>query len=238
VSTPPRMSDHEAIELVERIARTSQRMLFVPILAAAMTGRFTSSLALVLVKVAAIPLAAFYVLGSILFLGSEVRSWSVTSRELLQFRAGHSRTATTKWDDAPKCSKLYGAGDDCAVCMEPLRIEQPPEAPQEQSLQQPPPPPPPRQVRPKRVAIQIQMLNGPRKHWTKLDRRISGYLEVAIIEHETATVASEIDRAPKKTDVTTQGSWLLILSTGVLHRVKFRALAMNHRVHGDCCGQR
>jgi len=38
-------------------------------------------------------------------------------------------------------------------------------------------------------------------------------------------VASEIDRAPKKTGVTTQGSWLLILSTGVLHRVKLRAVA-------------
>eukprot|EP00445_Apocalathium_hangoei_P075054 CAMPEP_0204166898 /NCGR_PEP_ID=MMETSP0361-20130328/39396_1 /ASSEMBLY_ACC=CAM_ASM_000343 /TAXON_ID=268821 /ORGANISM="Scrippsiella Hangoei, Strain SHTV-5" /LENGTH=417 /DNA_ID=CAMNT_0051124111 /DNA_START=68 /DNA_END=1318 /DNA_ORIENTATION=+ len=116
----------ELVELATRLGRSSQRLLFVPPLAATVGFEVLSGPALVLARGAIVPLALGYAFCSLLFVCGEARGWRATGRLLLQQRPRAAATARSDGvgllhlsEVAPEqlfCKK----GEDCSICFEPL----------------------------------------------------------------------------------------------------------------------
>uniref|UniRef100_A0A7S4T1P8 RING-type domain-containing protein n=1 Tax=Alexandrium monilatum TaxID=311494 RepID=A0A7S4T1P8_9DINO len=138
------MTSQEIVELCARVGRTSQRMLFVPVVSSALISGLASRLALGLAQLVAVPLALVYLFGSLVFLTSEMRGWAATSRELKEHRRARACA------QAPE-HIFSEARDDCCICMEAL-------SPPEQEPWVPPPPP-------QRALVLVRLENGPRHRW-------------------------------------------------------------------------
>mmetsp|Transcript_48077 Transcript_48077/g.88582 ORF Transcript_48077/g.88582 Transcript_48077/m.88582 type:complete len:1023 (+) Transcript_48077:50-3118(+) len=131
------LSWQEQMELAARIGRTSQRMLFIPVLSLAMVSQVGSWILLGFAGLAAAPLTLVYVICSVAFLVGEVAVWRTSSARLASHRqrpdhstsvaAGErsSQPTSCHFTPAAEARLLFCEdGEDCTVCMEPMQIPQ------------------------------------------------------------------------------------------------------------------
>lgn len=196
-----RMTTREMVELAARVGRTSQRMLFLPVLGATLLSGITSRVALGLAQAVAVPLAFLYVSGSLLFLRGEMQTWRITSRDLLQHPRRQNLVSYSEAVDVFSPERVLSG--DCCICLEPFpQADETPDAKEAVD-------------KPIRVAVQVRMQNGPRD---LLRRPMQGSLEVC--EVVPSEVGVETSSQIHCTDSTKHGEWILILNAGTLYRVR------------------
>jgi len=197
-----RMTTREMVELAARVGRTSQRMLFLPVLGATLLSGITSRLALGLAQAVAVPLAFLYVGGSLLFLCGEMRTWRITSRDLLSYPRRQNIVSYSEAVDVFSPERVLSG--DCSICLEPF-----PEATVIPDVKEE------KVDKPIRVAVQVRLENGPRD-W--LRRPIHGCLEVSEAVH--SEVGGEASIQNHRSDSTKHGEWRLVVNTGSVYRVR------------------
>mmetsp|Transcript_12569 Transcript_12569/g.28408 ORF Transcript_12569/g.28408 Transcript_12569/m.28408 type:complete len:1016 (-) Transcript_12569:152-3199(-) len=127
------MSWQEQVELAARIGRTSQRMLFIPVLSLAMISQVGSWIMLGFAGLAAAPLTLVYITCSVGFLAGEVAVWRRSSARLAAHReqprytlagaAGSAQPKPCSFTPASEAKLLFCEdGEECTVCMEPMQI--------------------------------------------------------------------------------------------------------------------
>lgn len=202
VSSDSSMTEREIAELAARAGRTSQRMLFVPIIIAAFVP---------------VSLALMYMTGSLAFLYSEMRTWRSTGRDLGLLRSRHAQPSTTARRGQEEVVLLthptqgiaYSADDtdECCICLEPLREDtREGAASSGPALQQPQP----------RVTIALRMENGPQNRWF-------GPFIATLEVTELAGAGSEElipQEYSRRTAHSSKGEWILAVDAGSMYRVR------------------
>lgn len=244
------LTPQETKELAARIGRTSQRVLFIPMLLSALFSSISSQTAVRLLQVVGLPLLLVYILASVLFFCGEIRGWRATSSQLHQLQAERlagsagSRTRTSgPLGDAP-AKALVKDGAECCICLEPLTTESDAadEAGEvdEQEEEQ-------REVN---VTIRAELVNGPRSPWYSGSRDIGVSLEVAECPRDGAIALNESTHL--RSNITANGTWKLHLwsarvysvrlvnpsprtSTPLLLEAKLQVLSRSTEVAADTC---
>mmetsp|Transcript_11272 Transcript_11272/g.25862 ORF Transcript_11272/g.25862 Transcript_11272/m.25862 type:complete len:1081 (-) Transcript_11272:225-3467(-) len=133
------LSEQEAIQCTARIGRTSQRLLFIPVLSVAALSQVGSRIALGVAGLLALPFTLIYIGGSVIFLMAEVNQWQLTAVWAQQHRDSRSRAAAVtghlRSQDMPaditchlrplsEALRLYSKdGEECPVCLEPMQMD-------------------------------------------------------------------------------------------------------------------
>jgi len=106
------LANRERIRLATRMGRTSQRMLFIPILVSATCSNTASLVVMRLAYVVVLPFGVLYVFACLLFAHNEVRGWAATTRDLKMSRRSKA---------AVEFVQNLDESDECAICLEPFR---------------------------------------------------------------------------------------------------------------------
>jgi hypothetical protein len=218
IASESRLTTRETVELAARIGRTSQRMLFIPMLLSALFSNVPSQTAVKLLQVVGLPLLLVYIIASVKFLCGETRSWRATSSQLRQLQAerlagsaGSRMRTLGLLRDAP--AEAHGKdGDVCCICLEPLATESDAadEAGEEGEQEEEQP-----EVK---VSIRAELVNGPRSPWYSGSRDTGVLLEVAECPRVGATALNESIHL--QSNITANGIWKLHLWSARVYSVR------------------
>jgi hypothetical protein len=193
------LTSREAVELAARVGRTSQRIMFVPILLALLLLGFSSRIALRSIQIASVPLALVYIVGSLLVFLGEVNSWIITSRNLL--RHPERRTLATNdaiaeiWSLTEAPSEVFAG--DCPICLESLQ----PEVEQSNDSEF------------RRVVISAKLMNGPREGLRRNPVDVS--LEIDGERSDNCSL-----KQPLRSESTTAGEWTVHVNVGETYTMR------------------
>lgn len=204
----------EAIELAARIGRTSQRVLFVPMLLSAVFSSISSKVAVGLLQVVGLPLLWVYVLASFLFFCGEIRGWRATSFQLRQLQTRRLADPAGSWTDTFRLlgdvpGQAGGKNDAiCCICLEPLTsssdgASKAADEGEEQEV---------------KVSVRLELVNGPRSPWYSGSRDAELLLEIADCTPEGAAALHE--RTYTRSNSTANGIWMLRLWSARIYSVR------------------